>query len=501
MKLRILLCLLLGASLLTPIHSYAANEPDCPYANQKLTQAQLDDVLKRHGEWIKYVEKVMGHRIDRLTEEFSETLKIDNKLYQLAKDKRRANLCKANLPSAELEGSNLSKANFRETNLSKANLDKANLSKATLKKANLNKATLYDANLSMANLLEANLTKAKLYKANLSMANLFEANLTEANLWEANLSKVELSKANLSKATLRWTNLSEAKLYETNLSEAEFLVANLSTANLIRANLSNTDLGWANLSEARLYEANLAEAKLNETNLSNVTFEKANLTNVLYEPKADSLPIISSIALAKGLSTLRYTDNIQGLVQLRKAFREAGFRKQEREITYAIKHNEALHAWDRDFLGKIEGGFGFVFFEWTTEWGMKPGKALRILLALIFLFFFFYLVALQAPEAHAGIWRYRSKDRPVDLNKPDKSLVPFDGFWKSIPLALYFSVLSAFHFGWRDLNVGNWIVRLQFTEYTFRPTGWVRTIAGIQSLISVYLVAIWVLTYFGRPFE
>jgi hypothetical protein len=34
-----------------------------------------------------------------------------------------------------------------------------------------------------------------------------------------------------------------------------------------------------------------------------------------------------------------------------------------------------------------------------------------------------------------------------------------------------------------------------------RATGWVRTVAGIQSLLSVYLLALWVLTYFGQPFE
>jgi len=43
-------------------------------------------------------------------------------------------------------------------------------------------------------------------------------------------------------------------------------------------------------------------------------------------------------------------------------------------------------------------------------------------------------------------------------------------------------------------------VRLQLREYTFRATGWVRTVAGIQSLISLYLVALALLTYFGDPF-
>lgn len=66
--------------------------------------------------------------------------------------------------------------------------------------------------------------------------------------------------------------------------------------------------------------------------------------------------------------------------------------------------------------------------------------------------------------------------------------------------AMYFSILSAFHIGWRDLNVGTWISRMQPNEYTLRATGWVRTVSGIQSLISVYLLALAILTYFGRPF-
>ena len=67
--------------------------------------------------------------------------------------------------------------------------------------------------------------------------------------------------------------------------------------------------------------------------------------------------------------------------------------------------------------------------------------------------------------------------------------------------ALYFSALSAFHIGWRDLNVGSWIVRMQFSECALRAKGWPRFFSGVQSLISVYLIALWVLTYFGRPFE
>ena len=74
-------------------------------------------------------------------------------------------------------------------------------------------------------------------------------------------------------------------------------------------------------------------------------------------------------------------------------------------------------------------------------------------------------------------------------------------WWRSFGYAAYFSLLSAFHIGWRDLNVGTWISRMQPREYALRATGWVRFVSGLQSLMSVYLLAIWALTYFGRPFQ
>jgi hypothetical protein len=70
-----------------------------------------------------------------------------------------------------------------------------------------------------------------------------------------------------------------------------------------------------------------------------------------------------------------------------------------------------------------------------------------------------------------------------------------------VRLGFYFSLLSAFTLGWRELNVGNWITRLQKREYTLRATGWMRSVAGLQLLLSVYMLALWVLTYFGRPFD
>jgi hypothetical protein len=60
---------------------------------------------------------------------------------------------------------------------------------------------------------------------------------------------------------------------------------------------------------------------------------------------------------------------------------------------------------------------------------------------------------------------------------------------------MFFSLMSAFNIGFRDINFGRWLRLLDI-----KAVGWARVVAGWKSLISVYLIAMWVLTYFGRPF-
>lgn len=79
--------------------------------------------------------------------------------------------------------------------------------------------------------------------------------------------------------------------------------------------------------------------------------------------------------------------------------------------------------------------------------------------------------------------------------------VKVDTLDELMKFAFMFSLLSAFQLGWRYLNVGSWLTRLQGKEYALRGSGWVRTLSGIQSLLSVYLLAMWALTQFGRLFE
>jgi hypothetical protein len=104
-----------------------------------------------------------------------------------------------------------------------------------------------------------------------------------------------------------------------------------------------------------------------------------------------------------------------------------------------------------------------------------------------------------------------SKESGIWLDQSEDSMQGRTGNYQAKPITaagyrvllwgLYFSFLSAFQIGWREFNIGYWIERIHPKDYHLRPIGWVKAISGIQSLISVYLLALWALTYFARPFE
>jgi hypothetical protein len=227
------------------------------------------------------------------------------------------------------------------------------------------------------------------------------------------------------------------------------------------------------------------------------------------------------------LEGLVFRDSPAALVALREAFKNAGMRTQERQITYAIEHTRRLQAWNPSWVdpdrmdkrpwpeklaGKSESLFSYVLFELPSDYGMVPGRALWGLLGLIPCFALLYWIALRRAKSHSSLWMIvpadriapgRGKEKIVRIRShPAKTWrARLKGESRLFCTSLYFSLLSAFHLGWRELNVGTWIARMQTREYTLRATGWIRTVAGIQSLLSVYLLALWVLTYFGRPFE
>jgi len=235
-----------------------------------------------------------------------------------------------------------------------------------------------------------------------------------------------------------------------------------------------------------------------ETNLSGANLSRADLENVMFDVLPNNLPIISGIAEAQNLDQLTYERSPAGLYALRKQFKERGYRRQERQITFSIKHNERIKTYNW-----LESKVTYILFEWPCGWGLHPLKPLVTMLGLIPIFSILYLVFICI-NSKDGVWIKWDENRiRKDLGTVDAHLIASQNYklLHCYVYALYFSLLSAFHIGWKELNVGAWINRMKIREYSLLSTGWTRFVSGIQSLISAYMLALSILTYFGRPFE
>jgi hypothetical protein len=374
---------------------------------------------------------------------------------------------------------------------------------------------------------------------------------TRAQFFQADLEGVDFgANAEFKDAELKAVNLVRAQLPGADLRGAELSYANLTGANLNHANFTRANLKNSTLEDADLSDANLTGANLDNSKLKGADLSGANVEGADFDLLPDSLPDPVRLSSARGLQLVKFSEGPAGLVELRKGFKDLGLRTQENQVTYAIRRAELCRKNDQkeQLLGRFEKGLNYVFFELigqckekakttpkqpssfvhspierglnyvlfdlTCQYGMSPGRPLVGVVRLAGLFALIYVFAQYFPGRRGGIWIVWEQNR-IDMregeNCPQKLTAGFPSSrsrgWRLrrcfnvFMLAAYFSLLSALRIGWGGLNFGIWISRMQPSEYALHATGWVRVVSGLQSLVSVYLVALTILTYFGTPFE
>jgi hypothetical protein len=354
---------------------------------------------------------------------------------------------------------------------------------------------------------------ADLSSTSLNYVNLDDVDLRWAWFIGAHLHGALLVKANLSHARMIRAELKSAYLNNTDLSDADLSYADLSDAELFDANLSGANLTGAHLKGALLIRATLDYAHLNGPDLEDADLTGTSVAHTIFEPK--SIPSdFRALAGLKGLQSLTYDTNPDALTTLRKRFKDDGFRDQERKITYAIKRRQAELA-GTGILGYVEYLFNRVFFDLTCQYGMSSGRPLQLVVALWLLCSFVYLIFFIHLAKRSGLYLMPSPEFGKD--EKEHATAPQRIRWQHgysrglrsrvlqelrlLRTAMFFSLMSAFNIGFRDINFGRWLRLLTKREYDIKAVGWARPVSGLQSLISVYFIALWVLTYFGRPFE
>src|SRR6266849_998409 len=304
-------------------------------------------------------------------------------------------------------------------------------------------------------------------------------------------------------------------LNKPNLCEANLYQADLTRADLTGAELTRANLQGAYLQNAHLERAKLAGAYLNGAYLAHADLAGANVEGADFDLLPDSLPYAFRLSSSAGLQFVKFEWEPSGLVNLRSQFRGLGLRTQENQLTYAIMRSE-LRRTDGNGVplhGRVERLVNYVFLDFTCRYGMSPERPVFIVAFFSVLFTCIYVFGQIVSGQRDGIWAVWDEHR---IDKTEGSDIPqrlTEGFpsardrgpvlrfFNRLLLAIYFSILSALRIGWSGLNFSTWISRMQPREYTLHATGWVRVVSGLQSLISVYLVALTILTYFGTPFE
>jgi len=458
----------------------------------------------------------------------------------------QANLCNADLEDEPLDGAVLTGSDLHGASL--RHLSGAHLSGADMRGADLSGADLHgaylgvdDSGLHFGSILfiqGADLTGADLSEANLAGVHSVGANLKDADLSGAILTCIkgqdgqqrcaQLTRADLSgtdmlceeigrvdlkgaeRSELKCTDLSGAKLSSAKLIGANLSGAIFSKAKLDGADLTEADLSCFNPREPRREHqecSDLSGVDLSDAQVSKVKLAGVDLTGATYAPVSE--PPYPYVASIKGLDTLNVPPgDLTGLVQLRKLFRDAGLGDEEREVTYSIQRGVTVSRLSSAGFARIEGVLRIVGFKWTTAYGLHPEWALRWILLLGALLAPVYMLAMLHPTSASGIVQVFPADRldgtagdPADEQKRKKQLVHAKGWLVALPNAAYFSLISAVNIGFEQFTPGDWIRRLQKRAYSLEAVGWVRVIAGIQALLSVYLLAMWVLTQFGQLFR
>lgn len=261
---------------------------------------------------------------------------------------------------------------------------------------------------------------------------------------------------------------------------------NLSKANLTNGELSGANLSTGDLTGAILKGVNLTGAVLWETNLTGAFLWGANLKNAVFQP--DSLPLPENIAFAHSIDHLRYRINPEILVQLKQSLFDAGFRSQSKQVNTALQRVEA---------SPIE----YVLFDVTCEWGSNPWRPLLIL-GLSWLIFGALYGLIETKYCHPNKYLIASKQGMLtEIDTGSDEWRKPNNEWLAYGVAYLFSLQRALRIGFREISPSHWLMMLLPPDFEMKSRGWPRFVSGVQSLLSVVLIALSLFSYFGRPFE
>ncbi len=342
--------------------------------------------------------------------------------------------------------------------------------------------------------------------------------LAHARLSELDLHDIDFSGANLTCADFTGATLRGAIFDEASLEGAVFQdVEDAEGARFNRITAPGADFSGANLKKSSFDRAvSLAGATFADAKVDDASFAETNLTNALWSPV--SAPTPSKIARATGLETLRpvpFGDakkpSLAGLQLLARELKKAGESSAEDQVTHAYEAAETRQMWaeaDISWDGVLTLALaGWRRFTWgaLTDYGLSPVRALIALLFVAVTFSPLYWVAIPRDGSRSRwLFRVRPKDAldRTGALRVDAAVsgVGANRWDKRVTRALAASIESTLNVGFGEVKLAEWLGRLRGVEKETTALGWMRVVAGTQSLVATVVFVLWVWCLLGDPF-
>jgi len=279
------------------------------------------------------------------------------------------------------------------------------------------------------------------------------------------------------------------KLYKKNLFGAD-----LSNTLFFKTELNESNLNNSTLKGASFIATNLKNTNFTNVDLSETRFNDVNVDGLIFEPT--KIPKLSNFNSIANLQRITYRNSPRSLIALRTSYLSSGLILEARKVNFAIHHTELInHPTLMSFIK-------YIFIEKTVGWGLHVWRPITWLLFITAIMSFVYSTAIirRCDRNHTpGSISIHTLNAKNEIIKTSRLIS--DSWVSAILNGLKFSAFTSLNINWKDINIGNWTTRLYKNPASYSAVGLIRTLSGIQSLLSLYLFALWLLALFGIIIE
>lgn len=228
---------------------------------QKLTQSELDDIIRKH---LKFISGIRGGA--RAIIKFKDISGLNF---------RKADLSQSDFTGSVLLGCDMSYGNFKGVSFFACDLRGANLEHSCFARSDLRGATVVGARLTGADFQKADLREGIiLNRVGTDNATLADSYYGESKKAKTIFAGARLAETNMSGAMGRDADFTDADLTGVIIKDADFSNANFTGANLTGADFTGSDLKNANMKSSVISGTLLSEAKTDGTDMTDAISEE-----------------------------------------------------------------------------------------------------------------------------------------------------------------------------------------------------------------------------------